>query len=86
MPKGWPRLVILLAIGGFFAYRWWTLGGWFHAAAALVYVLTAAAGLLRLPTGKPLISVRHQTLVLNVGISLVFLDLVFAQVEWESSA
>ena len=83
MPKGWPRLVISLAIGGFFAYRWWTLGGWFHAAAALVYVLTAAVGVLRLPNGKPLISVRHQTLVLNVGVSLVFLDLVFAQVEWE---
>ena len=82
MPRGWPRLLILLAIAGFFAYRWWALGGWFHAAAALAYALTALAGVLRLPNGVPLLSASRQTLILNVGISLVFLDLVFAQIEW----
>jgi uncharacterized protein (TIRG00374 family) len=73
----------LLGIAGFFAYRWWALGGWFHAAAALAYALTALAGVLRLPNGRPPLSASHQTLILNVGISLVFLDLVFAQIEWD---
>ena len=82
-PRGWPRLLILLGIAGFFAYRWWALGGWFHAAAALAYALTALAGVLRLPNGRPPLSASHQTLILNVGISLVFLDLVFAQIEWD---
>jgi len=82
MPKGWPRLLILLAIGGFFAYRWWTLGGWFHAATGVAYALTAVAGIIRRPGGRTLIAARHQTLVLNAGISLVFLDLVFARIEW----
>ncbi len=82
MHRGWPRLLILLGIAGFFAYRWWALGGWFHAAAALAYALAALAGVLRLPNGVPLLSASRQTLVLNVGISLVFLDLVFAQIEW----
>jgi hypothetical protein len=78
MSRGWPRLIILLVIGGFFAFRWWTLGGGFHAVASITYVLAALAGLLKLP----LPSAKHQTLILNVGISLVFLDLVFAQIEW----
>ena len=78
MSRGWPRLIILLVIGVFFAFRWWTLGGGFHAVASITYVLAALAGLLKLP----LPSAKHQTLILNVGISLVFLDLVFAQIEW----
>lgn len=83
MPKGWPRPLILLVIGGFFAYRWWTLGGGFHAVASIAYVLTALAGVAKLPSGRTLLSIRHQTLILNAGISLVFLDLVFAQIEWD---
>jgi uncharacterized protein (TIRG00374 family) len=82
MPKGWPRLLILLGIAIFFAYRWWALDGWFQAAAALVYALAALAGALKRSNAKPLLSAGHQTLILNVGISLVFLDLVFAQIEW----
>ncbi len=82
--KKWPRLLILWLIGAFFAYRWWTLGGLFHATAALASWLTAAAGLMRLPRYKTLLSIRQQTLILNLGISLVFLDLVFGQIEWAS--
>ena len=82
MPRGWPRPVILLVIGGFFAIRWWTLGGGLHAVASVAYLLTALAGMLKLPDGRPVLSARHQTLILNVGISLVFLDLVFAQIDW----
>jgi len=83
MSKGWPRLLILLAIGCFFAYRWGTLGGTFHALVPIVYLLTALAGIVKLPGGRPLLGAKHQTLILNVGISLVFLDLVFAQIEWD---
>ena len=82
--RSWPRILILLGIAGFFAFRWWTLGGWFHAGAALVFGLTALAGAVRLPRGGTLVSARQQTLILNVGISLVFLDLVFGQIEWEA--
>ena len=83
MPKGWPRLLILLAIGGFFAYRWWTLGGTFHAVSSIVYLLAALAGIVKLPGGRLLLSAKHQMLILNLGISLVFLDLVFAQIDWD---
>jgi uncharacterized protein (TIRG00374 family) len=83
MSKDWPRLLILLAIGGFFAFRWWTLGGTFHALASIVYLVTALAGIVKLPGGRPLLSNKHQMLTMNVGISLVFLDLVFAQIEWD---
>jgi uncharacterized protein (TIRG00374 family) len=83
MSKDWPRLLILLAIGGFFALRWWTLGGTFHALASIVYLVTALAGIVKLPGGRPLLSNKHQMLTMNVGISLVFLDLVFAQIEWD---
>jgi uncharacterized protein (TIRG00374 family) len=83
-PISWPRILILLAIGGFYIYRWWTLGGWFHAAATLAFGLIALLGLIRLGQDGPALSPGHQTLALNIGISLVFLDLVFARIEWES--
>ncbi len=83
MSKDWLRLLILLAIGGFFAFRWWTLGGTFHTLASIVYLVTALAGIVKLPGGRPLLSTKHQMLILNVGISLLFLDLVFAQIEWD---
>ncbi|GAB4547200.1 MAG: lysylphosphatidylglycerol synthase transmembrane domain-containing protein [Anaerolineae bacterium] len=82
MPKGWPRLLILLVIGGFFAYRWWALGGVFHVVAAVVYILVTVTGLVQVGDRKLPVA-RYQTLALNVGISLVFLDLVFARVEWD---
>jgi uncharacterized protein (TIRG00374 family) len=83
-PISWPRTVILCIIGGFFAYRWLTLGGSFHTVAALAFWLIALAGLVTWPRQRRALSAKHQTLALNVGISLVFLDLVFAQVEWAS--
>lgn len=83
MSKDWLRLLILLAIGSFFAFRWWTLGGTFHALASIVYLVTALARIVKLPGGRSLLSTKHQMLIMNVGISLVFLDLVFAQIEWD---
>jgi uncharacterized protein (TIRG00374 family) len=78
------RILAVLGIGGFFAYRWATLGGWFHLGAALLFGLVALAGVARLGRSSALVNVGQQTLVLNVGISLVFLDLVFARIEWGS--
>lgn len=83
-PISWPRTLILLAIGGFFAYRWLAMGGSFHAVAALAFWVVALAGVVTWPRRRRALSANHQTLALNVGISLVFLDLVFAQVEWAS--
>jgi hypothetical protein len=83
--RDWPRLLVLLGIGGFFAYRWWTLGGLFHAGAALVWGLVALIGVVGLRRAGAILSVRRQTLALNIGISLVFLDLVFGQIEWRST-
>jgi uncharacterized protein (TIRG00374 family) len=86
----WLRPLILLAMTSFFAYRWWALKGLFHVGAALVFGLIAVAGLATLsragtsPRGGTSLSIRRQTLAVNVGISLVFLDLVFGQIEWAS--
>jgi uncharacterized protein (TIRG00374 family) len=82
--KRWPRILVLLLVAGFFIYRWGSLGGFFHVLAALVFGLSAIAGAVRLPYARTLLNIRQQTLILNVGISLVFLDLVFGQIEWGS--
>ena len=86
--RGWIRPLLLLAVTAFLAYRWWSLGGWFHASAAGAFGLLAAlavAGARRCAAGSQpgaLFPARRQTLALNLGISLAFLDLVFAQIEW----
>jgi len=82
--KGWIRILALLGIAFFFAYRWWAFGGLFQVGAALVFGLVTVAGLAGLLAARTVLSVRQQTLVLNVGISLIFLDLVFGQIEWGS--
>src|SRR5512136_88280 len=78
----WLRILALLVIAGFFVYRWATLGGLFHAGAVAVFGLVALAGLAGLRPGWAILPVRWQALVLNIGISLVFLDLAFGQIEW----
>jgi len=79
---GWLRILALLAIAGFFVYRWATLGGLFHAGAVAVFGLVALAGLAGLRSAWMILPVRWQALALNIGISLIFLDLVFGQIEW----
>jgi len=44
LPKGGLRILLLIALAGFFAYRWWTLGGPFHAAATLAFGVVAVVG------------------------------------------
>jgi uncharacterized protein (TIRG00374 family) len=78
----WLRILALFVIAGFFVYRWVTIGGAFHAGAVAVFGLIALAGLAGLRPGWRSLPVRWQALALNIGISLVFLDLVFGQIEW----
>ncbi len=67
-----PFLMLAL-ITAFFVWRSLTLADWFHLVAAAVFaLLTVLALFKKLPGGV-------QSQALNVGISLFFLDLVFAQ-------
>ena len=71
--------MLLLAIGAFFVYRGWSLGGWLQPAVGGIFLLfgvLAAAGRV--------LGARHQSLAANIGISLAFLDLVFARIEWDA--
>ncbi|HMQ52770.1 MAG TPA: lysylphosphatidylglycerol synthase transmembrane domain-containing protein [Anaerolineae bacterium] len=69
------RGLFILVIAGFFGYRLFEGGG-------LVYpVLTVGLGLLGLLSLLDRLSARWQTLGLNLGISLFFLDLVFAEID-----
>lgn len=72
-PNLWRGLFIL-AIGAFFAYRYTGLGGWVYPVLVAVFGL---AGLLSLAGRLP---ARWQNLALNLGISLLFLDFVFAEI------
>ncbi len=64
---------ILALITVFFVYRAFSLGDWFHWVMAALY---SVALLLALANRLP---ANWRTHALNVGISLFFLDLVFAQ-------
>lgn len=67
-----PALVLAL-ITAFFVWRSLTLTDWFHIVTAVIFALLTLLAIVRkLPGGV-------QSQALNVGISLFFLDLVFAQ-------
>lgn len=57
----------------FFIWRAVNLADWFHVAAAICY------GLITLAAFAGKLAVNHRSNALNIGISLFFLDLVFAQ-------
>lgn len=68
------RGLFILLIATFFGFRHWQLGSTVYPAYVTVF---GGAALLSLVGRLP---VRWQTLALNVGISLVFLDFVFAKI------
>jgi uncharacterized protein (TIRG00374 family) len=69
------RGLFILAIAGFFGYRLFESGG-------LVYpALTAGLSVIGLLSLVDRLPARWQTLGLNLGISLFFLDLVFAEID-----
>jgi uncharacterized protein (TIRG00374 family) len=84
-------MLILVAIGIFFCYRWMTLGGAFHLALTVIYLAFGLLGVIVLAAGSansPIVSMfgpKQQGIGLNIGISLVFLDLVFARLEWQAT-
>lgn len=74
------RGLVLLAIAVFFVYRYSLLGNSIYYIYIPVF---GAAGLLSLIN---LLSSRWQNVLLNLGISLFFLDFVFAEIEWDRFA
>lgn len=70
------RGLIILAIAGFFGYRYSLFGS---AVYPIFVVVFGGLGLLSLINYLP---ARWQNIGLNLGVSLLFLDLVFAGIEW----
>jgi uncharacterized protein (TIRG00374 family) len=70
------RGLVLLVIAAFFAFRYYQLGS---AIYPVYVVIFGGLGLLSLAHRLP---ARWQNAVLNLGISLVFLNLVFAEIDW----
>ncbi len=68
------RGLVILAITAFFGYRYWELG---HAIYPIYLIIFGAAGLLSL-IGR--LKANWQNMILNLGISLFFLDFVFAEI------
>lgn len=69
------RNLFLLVMAGYFGYRYWQFGNPFYLFCIVVLIGIALPGLI----GK--LPVRWQNLTLNLGISLVFLDFVFAEID-----
>ena len=86
----WVRSLLLLVVVVFFAYRWWSLGGCFHLAVTgvfgILFALAAIGALIGAGDSLPrrLLNGRRQAVAANVGISLAFLNLVFAQIDWSA--
>lgn len=82
------RPSLLLMVGLFFAYRAWDLGEPFHLAVAGAFLLLGALALadIACSAGRKELCTRMGThcqgIALNIGITIAFLDMVFAQIEW----
>lgn len=75
------RGLALLAVAGFFGYRSLQQdGSAYYVTGAVIF---AAAGLLSLINK---LAAKWQNVILNLGISLFFLDFVFAEIKWDKFA
>lgn len=75
------RGLVLLAVAGFFVYRSLQQeGSAYYVTGAVIF---AAAGLLGLINK---LAAKWQNVILNLGISLFFLDFVFAEIKWDKFA
>ncbi|MDM8529342.1 lysylphosphatidylglycerol synthase transmembrane domain-containing protein [Anaerolineales bacterium HSG24] len=68
------RALIFAGIAGFFGYRYYTLTSSLHLGALVLFVGLALLSL------SPYITPRWQTITLNIGITWLCLDLVFATI------
>lgn len=71
------RGATLLIAAAFFGYRYWQAAHSFYLAVTLLLVILAVASL------SGYLADRWQNLSFNLGISLIFLDFVFANLGWE---
>ena len=69
------RGLFLLGLAGYFGYRYWQLGSLFYVVCIIILATVGLLGLVKL------MPIRWQNLALNLGISLVFLDFVFAEID-----
>jgi uncharacterized protein (TIRG00374 family) len=69
------RLGLFILFAAFFAYRYFTLSHTIYLAFAALWIAVMALSLMKLA------STKWQGLAANIGISLVFLDLVFYKLD-----
>lgn len=74
------RGLFILAIAGFFGYRYSQSGGLFYLLFVAAFAVSGLLSLINQLTAK------WQNIMLNLGISLFFLDFVFAEIEWDKFA
>jgi len=70
------RGLIILAVAAFFGYRYLQLNSIVYLAFIAIF------GLLGILSLVNILSTRWQNVGFNLGISLLFLDFVFAEIEW----
>ncbi len=70
------RGLVILAAAAFFGYRYWQLGGPFYLFCLVILAVLALTSLSGTLTD------RWQNITFNLSISLVFLDFVFANIDW----
>ncbi len=70
------RGLILIAVAGFFVFRYFQIESSVYYFYIAIFI---GVGLLSL---FGFVSTRWQNVALNLGISLVFLDFVFAEIDW----
>ncbi len=79
---------LLLVVDLFFAYRAWDLGEPFHLAVAGAFMLLGTLALANIACDVDKkgtctrLETRWQGIAFNIGITIAFLDIVFAQIEW----
>jgi len=69
------RLGLFILFAAFFAYRYFTLSHTIYLVFAALWIVVMALSLMKL------VSTKWQGLAANIGISLVFLDLVFYKLD-----
>ena len=74
------RGLVILVVAAFFVYRYFQFDNIIYLAFIGIFAVTGLLSLINR------LSDRWQNVMLNLGISLFFLDLVFAGIEWDEFA